>query len=59
MYNIKEDTFYVHLFNHAGFNSFELFVNPLSFEWESNVSAILVDPEIPGIIGNKIDSLRM
>jgi len=57
-YNIKENTFLVHLFTPMVLKSFEIFIEGGDFEmkWKAN-SAIFIDPEIVSIIGKKIDDV--
>lgn len=58
-YNIRENSFFVHLFTSSGFKTFEMFIGIDSMEWETNASSIIIDPEIVKIIGDRIEAMNM
>jgi hypothetical protein len=58
LYNVRENTFLVHLFTPTVAKSFEIFIDEGDFEmkWRAN-STIFIDPTIVEIIGKKIDDI--
>ena len=54
-YNIREQSFLVHLFCMQGFRSFELFIDEDAMSWVTN-SEDLVTHQVIAMLGERIDA---